>query len=85
MALVGAEPLDAACVLQSARTAVITTLPGEQHSIKAGLNCGTPSPVAWPTVSSSFDHFVALSDQEAIDAMRTFYRCGIHSDESGGA
>ena len=83
--LVGAEPLDAACVLESARAGAIVTLPGEQHSIMAGLNCGTPSPVAWPAVSASFDHFVALADAEAIDAMRGFYRCGIEAGECGAA
>ncbi len=85
LTLVGAEPLDAACVLESARAGRIVTLPGEQRSIMAGLNCGTPSPVAWPAVSSSFDYFVALSDGEAVDAMRAFYRCGIRSGESGAA
>ena len=83
--LVGAEPLDAACVLESSRAGSIVTLPGEQHSIMAGLNCGTPSLVAWPVVSAAFDRFVALADEETIDAMRSFYSCGIHAGECGAA
>jgi diaminopropionate ammonia-lyase len=83
--LVGAEPISAACVMESARAGRPVTLEGPQHSIMAGLNCGTPSPIAWPTVSAAFDLFVTVSDDEDIDAMRTFHRNGIISGESGAA
>lgn len=83
--LIGAEPVDAACVMESARAGHIVTLPGEQHSIMAGLNCGTPSPVAWPTVSAGFDHFVTVSDDQALGAMRALARHGIEAGESGAA
>ena len=46
--LVGVEPTDAACVTASAREGHLVTLAGEQRSLMAGLNCGPPSPVAWP-------------------------------------
>jgi diaminopropionate ammonia-lyase len=83
--LVGAEPTSAACAMESARAGKLVQLEGPQHSIMAGLNCGTPSPIAWPTVSASFDLFVTVSDDEDIDAMRTFHRNGIVSGESGSA
>ncbi|MEX2658391.1 MAG: diaminopropionate ammonia-lyase, partial [Acidimicrobiales bacterium] len=83
--LVGVEPVDAACVLASARAGELVTLPGEQRSIMAGLNCGTPSPVAWPLVSAGIDWFVAVDDDQARDAMRSLAGVGIVSGESGAA
>lgn len=83
--LVGVEPVDAACVLASARAGELVTLPGEQGSIMAGLNCGTPSPVAWPLVSAGMDWFVAVDDDQAGDAMRALAGVGIVSGESGAA
>lgn len=51
----------------------------------AGLNCGTPSPVAWPAVSRGFDWFVAVDDDQARDAMRTLARHGVVAGETGAA
>lgn len=84
-AIIGAEPTSAACVLESARAGGIITLEGEQDSIMAGLNCGTPSPIAWPRVSAGLDWLVAVDDDQARDAMRRFAEVGIVSGESGAA
>jgi diaminopropionate ammonia-lyase len=83
--LIGVEPIDAACVMESIRAGRPIQLPGEQRSIMAGLNCGTPSSIAWPIVSASFDLFVTVSDDEDIDAMRVLYRNDIFAGESGAA
>lgn len=83
--LVGVEPIDAACVQASARAGDIVTLEGPQHSIMAGLNCGTPSRVAWPAVSRSFSYLVTVSDDQTVEAMRALARNGIESGESGAA
>ena len=79
--LVGVEPVDAACVMEFIRAGRPVTLAGEQRSIMAGLNCGTPSPVGWPLVSAAFDAFVTVSDDEDVDAMRRFNRNGIFSGD----
>lgn len=84
-ALIGVEPIDAACMLESVRAGGIVTLDGPQESIMAGLNCGTPSAVAWPTVSAAYDWFVTVSDAEVVQAMRSLNRHGIVSGESGSA
>ena len=55
--LIGVEPIDAACVTESIRAGRPIPLPGEQRSIMAGLNCGTPSPIAWPMIAGSFGPF----------------------------
>ncbi len=83
--LVGAEPVDAACVLKSARSDGIVTLTEPQNSIMAGLNCGTPSPTAWPTVSKGFDQFISVNDDQAVEAMRLLAEQGITAGESAAA
>lgn len=83
--LVAGEPVDAACVLESVQAGRIVTLAGLQRSIMAGLNCGTPSAVAWPAVSRGFDLFVTATDSQAVEAMRAFAKVGIRAGESGAA
>lgn len=51
--LLGLEPVDAACALESARAGHPVELTGPMRSTMAGLNCATPSPAAWPSGSIS--------------------------------
>ena len=83
--IIGIEPLEAACALRSIEAGRIVTLPGSQHSIMAGLNCGTPSPVAWPLVSTGVDLFAAIDDAWAHEGMRALARAGVVSGETGAA
>ncbi|HEX7094674.1 MAG TPA: diaminopropionate ammonia-lyase [Acidimicrobiales bacterium] len=83
--LIGAEPTTAACVLESIRAGRISTLDHEPGSIMAGLNCGTPSAVAWPLVSAGLDWLVAVDDDQARDAVRALHAVGIVAGESGAA
>lgn len=86
------EPTAADCLYRSIVTpegSPITT-DAPLNSIMAGLNCGTPSPVAWPSIRSGFDAFVAIDDHWALEAMRTYYHPQaqdpqIISGESGAA
>ncbi|MBA3907797.1 MAG: pyridoxal-phosphate dependent enzyme, partial [Pseudonocardiales bacterium] len=48
-------------------------------------NCGTPSEVAWPSVSAGVDVFVAVSDGAAEQAMRDLDTVGIEAGETGAA
>ncbi len=84
-AVVGVEPTTAACVLASCEAGRLVTLAGPQDSIMAGLNCGTPSPVAWPYTSRGLDWLVTVDDDEARAAMRTLAAAGVVSGESGAA
>jgi diaminopropionate ammonia-lyase len=56
---VGVEPVQADCILQSmaSEKGEPITIGGTQDSIMAGLNCATPSLMAWPFLKSinSFD------------------------------
>ena len=49
--LVGVEPAGAACLFESVSAGRLVSVPGPHDSIMAGLNCGRPSLVAWPTLS----------------------------------
>jgi diaminopropionate ammonia-lyase len=83
--LVGIEPERAACVLSSVEAGQLVTLPGQQDSIMAGLNCGTPSPVAWPLVSRGIDLYLCIEDEQSREAMRALAVAGLVSGETGAA
>lgn len=79
------EPLQAACLLESAVSGGPISLASSQGSIMAGLNCGTPSTVAWPTVEAHTDVYLAVSDDRTRESMRLLARAGVESGESGAA
>lgn len=83
--IVGAEPTRAACLLASLQAGQIVSIPEPQDSIMAGLNCGTPSLVAWPIVSAGLDLLVAIDDERAREAMRALAADGIVAGETGAA
>lgn len=83
--ILGVEPASAACVQASLREGEPVTVPGPHPSIMAGLNCGTPSMIAWPRLRRGLDAVVAISDDRARDAMRTLAAEGIVSGETGAA
>ncbi|MDP8899729.1 MAG: diaminopropionate ammonia-lyase [Actinomycetota bacterium] len=83
--ILGVEPARAACALASAEAGGIVHLPGPHDSIMAGLNCGSPSVVAWPVVSKGVDLFVEIEDRWAREAMRMLAAAGIVSGETGAA
>lgn len=83
--VVGVEPIRAACVLASMRAGELATVPEPQDSIMTGLNCGTPSPLAFPTLRAGMDAVVAVEDRYAEEAMRTLAAVGVVAGETGAA
>jgi diaminopropionate ammonia-lyase len=83
--LVAVEPAAADCLFESMESGRIVSVPGPHDSIMAGLNCGRPSLVAWPSLSGSIDVLVAVDDEPAREAMRLAAESGIVSGESGAA
>jgi diaminopropionate ammonia-lyase len=81
--MVAMEPERSACLLASMEAGRVVTIPGPHDSIMAGLNCGTPSIVAWPIVSRGFDLYMAIEDERAREGMRMLAREGIVSGETG--
>ncbi len=83
--VVSVEPGDADCVLESLRAKELVEVPGPHRSIMAGLNCGTPSPIAWPVLQAGIDLAVAVPDDAARDAMRALANAGVIAGETGAA
>lgn len=84
------EPLEAACLLASARNGVRTVVGGPLDTIMAGLACGEPSTVAWSLLRRQGSDFLAISDAAAAATMRILAvpaLCGrsIIAGESGAA
>jgi len=84
-ALVGVEPADANCVQASARAGEMVAVPGPHRSIMVGLNCGLPSPVAWPRVSTGVDWMIAIGDHRAQQGMQELASAGVVAGETGAA
>ncbi len=82
--VIGVEPTGAASMTASA-LAGKPVMVVEPCSIMVGLNCGTPSPVAWPVVSEGASGFVTVDDDWARLAVRTYAACGIEAGETGAA
>jgi len=83
--IVGVEPVDANCVQVSAMAGEITHVPGPHQSIMVGLNCGRPSMIAWPRLSSGIDWFVSVDDDAARQAMRDLASAAVVAGETGAA
>ncbi len=83
--IVGVEPSTANCVQVSALEGGITHVPGPHRSIMVGLNCGRPSLIAWPRLSSGIDWLVSVDDDEARQAMRDLAAAAVVAGETGAA
>ena len=83
--IVGVEPVGADCALQAVRAGAPVTLPGPQHSVMAGLNCGTVSPVALADMAAGIAAFCAVDDRVAEDAVRALHADGLDCGETGAA
>ena len=82
--LLTVEPGAAACVLASlvrGEPGTITT----RETIMAGLNCGTPSMLAWPFLRDGLDAAVAVADADGAAAARDLAGYGIPAGPCGGA
>lgn len=83
--ILGVEPLEAACALTSVRAGRIVKIPGPHRSVMAGLNCGTPSLVAWPYLRYGIDLFTAIDDETVMTSIRELASVGVVAGESGAA
>jgi diaminopropionate ammonia-lyase len=78
------EPDTAACVLASLVADQPVTVP-TGHTVMAGLNCGTPSDLAWPVLRGGLDAAVAVTDRAAADAARDLAALGVPAGACGAA
>ncbi|MFC7640949.1 pyridoxal-phosphate dependent enzyme [Streptosporangium lutulentum] len=83
-ALLSVEPEAAACVLESlilGEPVSVTT--GE--TVMAGLNCGTPSSIAWPYLRGGLDAAIAVPDAGSARAADHLSALGVSSGPCGAA
>ena len=75
--LICVEPIDAACIyentLREASADKLLPCSGKTNSNMQGLNCGTPSQMAWPLIQGRVDWFLTISDEWARSAVRELY------------
>ncbi len=78
------EPDTADCVLQSLHAGhTVDVVTG--HTPMNGLNCGVVSPGAWPTMRDGADAAIAVTDAEAIRAVRDLRALGVDSGPCGAS
>lgn len=83
-ALLSVEPETAACVLESLTVGEpVSVTTGD--TIMAGLNCGTPSSIAWPYLHGGLDAAVAVSDADSTSAAAGLAALGVSSGPCGAA
>jgi diaminopropionate ammonia-lyase len=83
-AVLAVEPAAAPCVtvsLLAGRATSVQTSP----TIMTGLNCGTPSALAWPVLRNGLDAAVTVTDAEAERAVVDLARAGVDAGPSGAA
>jgi diaminopropionate ammonia-lyase len=83
-AVVGVEPVTAACLTASIATGVPTAVdtPG---TTMAGLDCAEISTSAWPSLRHGMHGMVTVSDAETHAAMRSLARQGLEIGDCGSA
>ncbi|MEI6759629.1 MAG: diaminopropionate ammonia-lyase [Betaproteobacteria bacterium] len=84
------EPQQADCLYQSALLGRPAATAGTVDSVMAGLACGEASPLAWRVLQPGIDHFMTVSDAQAVQAMGVLARgdaddVPVLSGESGAA
>lgn len=83
-AVLTVEPDTAACLCNSLRRDELTP---EQTTptIMAGLDCGTPSTIAWPVLRSGVDASITVSDLESHKATLYLHSLGLSAGPCGAA
>ena len=88
--IIAVEPLESDSLLESVRQDGVSKTKRSQQTLMSGLNCGTPSHVAWKILKDGVDLFLAIPDDFAIKAMQDLYfpfrnDTQIFAGESGAA
>jgi diaminopropionate ammonia-lyase len=82
--VVAVEPDLAACIGASLAAGELTSVETGETSM-AGLNCGTPSYLAWPDLRAGLAGAVTVDDEQARSAMADLAAAGVDSGPCGAA
>jgi diaminopropionate ammonia-lyase len=83
-AVISVEPNGAACVAASLAAGRLTTVETSPTAM-AGLNCGTPSSLAWPVIRRGLDAAVVVSEADDIRAAHDLAALGVLAGPCGAA
>jgi diaminopropionate ammonia-lyase len=83
-AIVAVEPTAAACLPPSLAAGRPVTVATGRTSM-AGLNCGTPSHLAWPYIVGGLDAAATVTDDESICAAYDLAALGVEAGPCGAA
>ena len=83
-AVMSVEPEAAACVAAGLAAGGPVTVP-TGPTIMAGLNCGTPSNLAWPYIENGLDAATAVSDDDDRQAAHDLTSLGVTAGPCGAA
>jgi diaminopropionate ammonia-lyase len=78
------EPEAAPCVLESLTLGAPVSVTTRETTM-AGLNCGTPSSIAWPRLRGGLDAAVAVADADSARAAGDLAAAGVSSGPCGAA
>ena len=83
-AVVSVEPVEAACVQASVAAGHPVSV-ATGRTIMAGLNCGTVSSLAWPSIHRGLDAAATVTDDEVTSAARDLAAHGVPVGPCGAA
>jgi diaminopropionate ammonia-lyase len=83
--LIVVEPVNAACLMASAKAGRPTVVRGDLETVMAGLACGEPSLLAWQELERATFAFMSIPDDAAADALRRLADSDLSIGESGVA
>ena len=84
-ALLTVEPRTADCVAQSLLAGEPVTVDTSTPTMMAGLNCGTPSGIGWPTIRDGVSAAVSVTEDECRRAVGDLQGLGQDSGPCGAA
>jgi diaminopropionate ammonia-lyase len=83
-AVASVEPVAAACMAPSLIAGTPVTVPTGE-TIMSGLNCGTPSSLAWPYIRHGLDAAIAITDDADIRAAHDLADLGVAAGPCGAS
>ena len=84
-AVLAVEPVTAACIAASLLAGRPTSVDTSFPTIMTGLNCGTPSLIAWPSIAGGLDAAIGVTDDEARGAVADLTGLGLRVGPCGAA
>ncbi|UOQ56983.1 diaminopropionate ammonia-lyase [Leucobacter allii] len=78
------EPVAAPAIMHALQTGVAEPV-ATGRTVMLGLNCGTPSELAWPVLRDGVDAAVLVDDAETLRAVRELREAGVDAGPCGAA